>query len=153
MCMDEITFQKVRATEKILIPLCEELHWHERDALDLFFRSDTYRKIMADEVVDYNSERESLRKAGANIAPIETPPAWACGFGYGIDAIFSNLAMFHRKYGIEPHVLYSKIRDTKGFDDMLRGAWAWSCSPGYEDNFNLIEKEYCQICKIKPIRT
>ncbi len=148
--MDDVTFKKVRATEKILIPLCEELHWHERDALDLFFRSDTYRRIMDGESVDLDAERDSLRDAGRDIVPIEKPTAWGCSFGYGIDAVFSNLAMFYRKYGVMPDALYEKVRNTKGFYDMLDGAWTWSTS-GYDENFELIEKEYCGLCGI-PVR-
>lgn len=58
--------------------------------------------------------------------------------------------MFHRKYGVMPHVLYSKIRDTKPLNKMLEGVWAWTCSPGYNQNFDLVEKYYCKVCKIKP---
>ncbi len=73
--MDSVTFKKVWDTEEILIPLCEELHWHEKVALDLFFRSDMYRKIMNGESVDYDLERGKLREAGATIVPVEALPA------------------------------------------------------------------------------
>jgi len=151
MKMNDEMFDKFFVIDDILTTLCEEMHWHERDALDLFFESGLYPRIMAGESVDHVAECEVLRSAGAGIEPIDEPAAIGCIYGCGVCSIVSTMLIFYQKYGVMPHILYPKFRKTQEFEDMITDAWIWCCRCSEEENFYDTEKLYCKLCHVRRV--
>lgn len=134
-------------TADILCPLCEKHHWHERDALDLFFGNRFDHQLEHEDPAILSAELESL---GSNLVPVSKPVAAGGTFGDGIYAVMDVLLEFRWKYDVPLDVSYFRFRDTKEFDYLMQNAVIDSQYNSVELP-GIIERRLCKLCHVKAI--